>query len=113
MNLSDHRLSLSRRVTCGDPELERRAARLITLSNLFFDHYGDGPVSLWRAPARINVLGEHIDYVSYLPTASLAFGSRERYALLMYRRTAEPIVRCASTSPQYEPAAFSILDVPQ
>ena len=113
MKLSDFRVSLSKLVTRGAPDLERRAARLTALADLFFGRYGDGPVSILRAPARINVLGEHIDYVSYLPTASLTFGSRERYALMMYRPTDEPIVRCASTSAQYEPAAFSILDVPQ
>jgi len=113
MNLSDLRVSLSKLVTRGDAGLERRAARLTALSNLFFERYGDGPVSLLRAPARINVLGEHVDYVSYLPTASLTFGSRERYALMMYRPSNEPIVRCASTSAQYEPASFSIFDTPR
>lgn len=113
MNLSELRVSLSKLVARGDPELERRAARLARLSELFFERYGDGPVSVLRAPARINVLGEHIDYVSYLRTASLPFGSRERYALMMYRRSDEPIVRCASTSANYEPASFSILDVPR
>jgi galactokinase/CTP:molybdopterin cytidylyltransferase MocA len=110
MNLSDLRISLSRLVTRGDTELERRAERLTRLADLFFERYGEGPVSLLRAPARINVLGEHVDYVSYLPTASLTFGSRERYALMMYRRSSEPIVRCASTSPHFEPASFSIVD---
>src|ERR1041385_5560965 len=110
MNLSDLRVSLSKLVTYGDTELERRAERLTRLAALFFERYGDGPVSLLRAPARINVLGEHVDYVSYFPTASLTFGSRERYALMMYRRGSEPIVRCASTSPHFEPASFSILE---
>lgn len=113
MNLSDLRVSLSKLVTPGDANLERRVARLTALANLFFERYGDGPVSLLRAPARINVLGEHVDYVSYLATASLPFGSRERYALMMYRPSNEPIVRCASTSANYEPASFSILDTPQ
>src|ERR1051325_104653 len=113
MKLSDFRVSLSKLFTRGAPDLERRAARLTALADLFFGRYGDGPVSILRAPARINVLGEHIDYVSYLPTSSLTFGSRERYALMMYRPTDAPVVRCASTSAQYEPAAFSILDVPQ
>lgn len=113
MNVSDLRVSLSRLSMHGDSELERRAARLTTLANLFFEHYGDGPVSILRAPARINVLGEHVDYVSYLPTASLPFGSRERYALMMYRRSNAPVVRCASTSAEYEAASFSFLDVPR
>ena len=51
--------------------------RLSSLCASFLEHYGDGPVRLLRAPARINILGEHVDYVSYLPTCSLPFGSRE------------------------------------
>ena len=93
--------------TTGDPELEQKAARLTTLANLFLDHYGDGSVSLLRAPARIGLLGEHIDYVSYLPTASLTFASRERDALMLYRRSAEPLVRLISSSTRYEASSFS------
>ena len=29
----------------------------------FQDRYGPGPVSILRAPARINIIGEHVDYV--------------------------------------------------
>ena len=113
MNLSDIKFSLRHLVTAGDAELERRAARLTILCNLFFEHYGDGPVSLLRAPARMGVLGEHIDYVSYLPTASLTFGSRERDAWMLYRKSPEPVVRCVSSSARFEPSSFSILDVPE
>jgi len=98
-------------MNAGDAELERRAARLRSLGNLFLEHYGDGPVSLLRAPARMGVLGEHIDYVSYLPTASLTFGSHERDAWMLYRKSPEPVVRCVSSSPKFEPSSFSILDV--
>ena len=100
-------------MNAGDAELERRAARLRTLCNLFLEHYGDGPVSLLRAPARMGVLGEHIDYVSYLPTASLTFGSHERDAWMLYRKSPEPVVRCVSSSTKFEPSSFSILDVPE
>lgn len=113
MNLSDSKFAVSNLVTAGNPELERVAARLITLCDLFFDHYGDGPVSLLRAPARMGVLGEHIDYVSYLPTASLTFGSRERDAWMLYRKSQKPVVRCVSSSPRFEPSSFSILNVPE
>jgi len=111
MILSDIILTLSNLMNAGDAELERRAARLRTLCNLFLEHYGDGPVSLLRAPARMGVLGEHIDYVSYLPTASLTFGSHERDAWMLYRKSPEPVVRCVSSSPKFEPSSFSILDV--
>ena len=84
------------------------AARLDKLSKLFLEHYGDGAIELLRAPARINVLGEHVDYVSYLPTASLTFGSRERDALMLYRKSPEPRVRCLSSSARYEPSSFPI-----
>src|SRR5690349_22658752 len=115
MNLSEIKTALASLVTAADVELERRAARLTSLCNLFLEHYGDGPVSLLRAPARMGLLGEHIDYVSYLPTASLTFASHERDALMLYRKSNEPIVRCISSSANYEPEAFSILeaDVPE
>jgi galactokinase/CTP:molybdopterin cytidylyltransferase MocA len=90
--------------------LEERRERLLRLCTLFLDHYGDGPVSLLRAPARINVLGEHIDYVSYLPTASLTFGSRERDVLMLYRKADHPRVRSASTAANYERSSFDILE---
>jgi len=113
MILSDIILTLSNLMNAGDAELERRAARLRSLCNLFLEHYGDGPVSLLRAPARMGVLGEHIDYVSYLPTASLTFGSHERDAWMLYRKSPEPVVRCVSSSTKFEPSSFSILDVPE
>ena len=113
MNLSDIKFALRNLVTAGDAELQRTAARLTILCNLFFEHYGDGPVSLLRAPARMGVLGEHIDYVSYLPTASLTFGSRERDAWMLYRKSREPVVRCVSSSAKFEPSSFSILNVPE
>src|SRR5215216_259981 len=113
MNVSDIRFALSNLVTAENSELARTAARLTTLCNLFFDHFGDGPVSLLRAPARMGVLGEHIDYVSYLPTASLTFGSRERDAWMLYRKSHEPLVRCVSSSAKFEPSSFSILNIPE
>ncbi|HET6975185.1 MAG TPA: galactokinase family protein [Pyrinomonadaceae bacterium] len=108
--MSDLKIALASVITEGDVDLQQRTERLTTLSDLFFKHYGDGPVFLLRAPARINVLGEHIDYVSYLPTASLTFGSRERDVFMLYRKSEEPVVECVSSSPQYEPSSFSISD---
>jgi galactokinase/CTP:molybdopterin cytidylyltransferase MocA len=113
MNLSEMKTALASLVTIGDIELERTAERLTTLCNLFLECYGEGPISLLRAPARMGVLGEHIDYVSYLPTASLTFASRERDAWMLYRRSNEPVIRCASSSAKFEPSSFSILSVPK
>src|SRR5215217_8092707 len=109
MNLSAIKTALAQVVADDDSDLVQRCARLLRLSTLFFDRYGDGPVSLLRAPARINLLGEHIDYVYYLPTASLTFGSRERDALMLYRNSGDPQVRGASTCASYEPSSFPVL----
>src|SRR5678816_1378419 len=105
MNLSEIKTALAQ-VVAHNPDLEQRCERLTRLCNLFLDRYGDGDVSLLRAPARINILGEHIDYVSYLPTASLTFGSRERDALMLYRKGREAEIRGASTSPAFAPSSF-------
>jgi len=113
MNLSDIKSGLSNLVTAEDSELARTAARLNQLCDLFFAHYGDGEVSLLRAPARMGVLGEHIDYVSYMPTASLTFASRERDAWMLYRKSNEPVIRCVSSAARFEPSSFSILSVPE
>ena len=113
MNLSDLIFALSNLVATPDSDLTQRAARLRKLSDQFFEHFGDGPISLLRAPARMGVLGEHIDYVSYLPTASLTFGSHERDAWMLYRKSQEPVVRCVSTSPRFAPSSFPIVDVPE
>lgn len=113
MNLSEITATLASVVTIGDLELERSTAQLSKLCHLFFDRYGDGPVSLLRAPARMGVLGEHIDYVSYLPTASLTFASRERDAWMLYRKSSKPEVRCLSSSAKFEPSSFSLMNVPR
>lgn len=110
MNLSKIKTALAQVVAPAGSELERRCTRLLRLCTLFLSRYGDGPVSLLRAPARMGVLGEHIDYVSYLPTASLTFGSRERDALMLYRKSAGPEVSLASTSPRYEPSSFNAFE---
>jgi galactokinase len=110
MILSTLKLALSKVEAADNIELHEQCSRLTNLCDLFLERYGDGPVSLMRAPARINVLGEHIDYVSYIPTASLTFGSRERDALMLYRESPEPIVRSASTSASYPPSCFPVIE---
>ncbi len=78
----------------------------------FMEAYGDGPVFIMRAPARINLLGEHVDYVSYLPTASLTFGSREHEMILFFRPSENGRVRGISTLPGCDPLSFDLADAP-
>lgn len=104
---------LLKRMYGGDVEtLRLQMHRLTSMCALFVKLYGDGPVSLLRAPARINILGEHIDYVSYLPTASLPFGSREHDMLILFRGSLTESVRGASTLNTYPPFYFTLSDGP-
>ena len=91
---------------------EKSLHRLGALCASFLEAYGDGPVRLLRAPARINILGEHVDYVSYLPTYSLPFGSREHDMLMMYRPAGTGRVRGASRHAEFAPFDFSLEEGP-
>ncbi len=86
-------------------------ARLSAALRRFKELYGDGEASALRAPARINILGEHIDYVSYLPTASLSFGSREHEMLMLFRASDRGQVSGASMLEKFPPFKFAINEV--
>lgn len=88
--------------------LRNQLHRLTLMCDHFLKLYEDGPISVRRAPARINILGEHVDYVSYLPTASLPFGSREHDMLMLYHASSTDRVRGASTLKEYSPFAFTL-----
>ena len=106
-------LSLLRQIYGEEPgAAEKGLRRLGALCASFLEAYGGGPVRLLRAPARINILGEHVDYVSYLPTHSLPFGSREHDMLMMYRPSATGRVRGASRHEEFAPFDFSLEDGP-
>src|SRR5262249_56681447 len=81
--------------------------RLSTALRRFKELYGDGEVRVWRAPARINIIGEHVDYVSYLSTASLPFASREHEMLMLYRASDGGRIRGASTHEKFPPFHFT------
>jgi galactokinase len=78
----------------------------------FRDLHGGGEIAVLRAPARINLLGEHVDYVSYLPTASLAFGSAEHEMRLLFRARDDGAIAGASMTEAFPPFAFSLTDEP-
>jgi galactokinase/CTP:molybdopterin cytidylyltransferase MocA len=101
---------LKRIYGAGSQDLTSRLQSLASVCNRFIELYGDGPVRILRAPARIGILGEHIDYVSYLPTASLTAGSREHDMIMLYRASELPRVRGASTDKQYPPFDFFLGD---
>jgi galactokinase/CTP:molybdopterin cytidylyltransferase MocA len=79
----------------------------------FFGMIGRGSVRALHAPARINVLGEHVDYVEYIPTASITFGSAEHGMTLYFRPDDGRKVSGTSAAPGYAPGGFSLDDGPQ
>jgi galactokinase len=81
-----------------------------TARNLFQQRYGDGDIRVWRAPARINILGEHVDYVSYLPTASLPFASHEHAMTMLFRANDRGSVRGASLDQRFASFEFAVPD---
>ena len=114
--LRPHAAALSRMLaeTYGEDgvTLVEALGRLSSLCARYLGLYGDGPVGLLRAPARINILGEHVDYVSYLPTSSLPFGSREHDMLMLYGPCETGRVRGASIHADYPRFEFSLAEGP-
>jgi galactokinase len=78
----------------------------------FLALYGPGEVEVMRTPARINILGEHVDYVSYLPTASLPFGSQEHEMLMLFRPSGNRSIRGASRHSGFAPFRFELEPFP-
>ena len=80
----------------------------------FKELYGDGEVKALRAPARINIIGEHVDYVPGDSMASLCFASREHAMLMLFRAADEGVdegvVRGASTLEKFPPFSFALED---
>ena len=79
-----------------------------SLVTRFHQLYGEGEIRLLRAPARINIIGEHIDYVSYLPTASLPFGSHEHAMWMAFRPNHDGVIRGASVNVNFDSFEFKI-----
>jgi galactokinase len=82
--------------------------RIEQLTAAFEQRYGARPSILFRAPARINIIGEHVDYVSYLPTSSLAFGSHENGMVMLVRPSNNGLIRGDSTNSSYQPFTFDL-----
>jgi len=80
----------------------------------FKELYGDGEAQALRAPARINIIGEHVDYVPGDSMASLCFASREHAMLMLFRAADEGVdegvVRGASTLEKFPPFSFALDD---
>src|SRR5437867_12266829 len=78
--------------------LEPRAAAL--LDGLT----GSGPAVLARAPARVNLIGEHTDY-NGLPVLPIAI---DRDVMVVARRRPDDIVELTNADPAFAPRRYSL-----
>jgi galactokinase len=74
------------------------------LVTMFTARYGGPPTHVVRAPGRVNLIGEHIDYngLSVLPMAI------QRRVTLLFRPRSDPIVRVANTEKEYSTRSFAL-----
>ena len=83
-------------------------SRFIGLMKRFEERFGEGEMGFATAPARINIIGEHIDYVEYFKTAVLPFASDRHTMIVAFRPREDDIVRAETLTPGYPPGSFSI-----
>jgi galactokinase len=84
-----------------DLELERRAR----MEGAFRAHFGaPAGTRVARAPGRVNLIGEHIDY-SDLPVLPMAL---QRDVALLFRPRTDAVVRLANVEARFAPRGFEI-----
>ncbi len=74
------------------------------LAQTFRERYGSEPTHLARAPGRVNLIGEHIDYAG-LPVLPMAL---QREVRIAFRPRDDRIVLAATTDPDFAPCHFEL-----
>ena len=84
--------------------------RYTAIHNHFLSLYGPGPVQFFRAPGRVNLIGEHTDYnQGYVMPVAI-----DRDVLLAMRPRSDNRLRFANIEPQFEPFTIAIQpDIPR
>jgi len=88
---------------------ERQQERYERLLAHFYSIYGPGPVRVFRAPGRVNLIGEHTDYNhGYVMPVAL-----DRDTLIAARPREDAEVHLANVESEFEPVVFPIhRDIP-
>ncbi|MCL4836166.1 MAG: galactokinase [Caldilineaceae bacterium] len=86
------------------PTAEQQSARYRAGLERFREAYGPGPVHIFRAPGRVNLIGEHTDYNhGYVLPVAL-----DRDALLLARPRPDGQVRLKNVEGKFSPGTFSV-----
>jgi len=88
--------------------VKNQIKRYLNLVKTFQKTYGQGEITILRAPARINIIGEHIDYIQYFQTRVFPFGSREYDMLMAIRKREDDFVRAKTTADGLDDKDFHI-----
>jgi galactokinase len=83
---------------------EVQQARYSAAQAAFARTFGPGPIHVFRAPGRVNLIGEHTDYNHgfVLPVAL------DRDVLLLARPRPDPLIRLHNVEPEFAPRTFTI-----
>ena len=85
---------------------EGQFQRYRTALDTFRERYGPGPIYLFRAPGRVNLIGEHTDYNhGYVLPVAL-----DRDVLLLARPRTDGQVRLANVEGDFTPRSFAVSD---
>jgi galactokinase/CTP:molybdopterin cytidylyltransferase MocA len=82
--------------------------RFTELMARFEGVFGEGEVGFATAPARINIIGEHIDYVEYFKTAVLPFASAQHTTIIALRLREDRLIKAHTLASGYPPSQFSL-----
>ena len=88
----------------GETGLSRQKIRYINAIDAFTQHYGPGPIRIFRAPGRVNLIGEHTDYNhGYVLPIAL-----DKDTLLLARPRLDQQIRLTNIEPTFAPVSFAI-----
>ncbi|RLN95283.1 hypothetical protein BBJ28_00011837 [Nothophytophthora sp. Chile5] len=96
--------------------LQREILRLTAVAKKFARHFGQQPIGIARAPGRVNLIGEHVDYEGYavLPMAIehsiyVAFGTSDAMGTSTGTRAGgTSVLNVANASPKYRPVTLAM-----
>ena len=88
----------------ADADLASQAERYRSDLQRFRERYGPGPVQIYRAPGRVNLIGEHTDYNhGYVLPMAL-----DRDVLVLIRPRQDATVRLANAEPGFPLRHFEL-----
>jgi galactokinase len=91
----------------GDAAAATQHTRYEEAFHAFRHHFGDhGEILIFRAPGRVNLIGEHTDYNhGYVLPAAL-----DKDVLLLVRARADNLINLANLEDEFSPVSFAISD---